>query len=275
MSVGVFEMTAMPPIISSRRHRAVGARTRKALQVRSPNAAVHAFTAGRVTAPGEIVPDNRIQLMPVRKIHADLADVIHLEPADRVAYVDGDFECDRIDLEYDAFAKTYGQKNSSGLVVSGDLKVNGAIINHDKDDGPRLMVGGSLTCNDVVLSGAIVVVQEQLTVLNTLVGVYNHGKLVCAGDARIGFLCSMELSAQFLGTLRARLIIAKSKQLEAPKRESSSFYRVHQENTVDDRAALQLLDPRLLLPDTHLSGVPNLDLLIQWAEAGRPPWATP
>lgn len=65
----------------------------------------------------------------------------------------------------------------AGILVLGDLVIDGALINADIDSGPFLVVQGNLTARAVASGGASIIVRGSANVAECVVGTYNHGGL--------------------------------------------------------------------------------------------------
>lgn len=65
----------------------------------------------------------------------------------------------------------------AGMLVLGDLVIDGALINADIDSGPFLVVQGNLTARAVASGGASIIVHGSAHVAECVIGTYNHGGL--------------------------------------------------------------------------------------------------
>lgn len=85
------------------------------------------------------------------------------------------------DLGMDALA---GQE-IAGIVVDGDLELNGSIMNWEIDTSAAfLWVRGNLHCRDIVFGCMDLVVDGNVTAAGLIVVTYNHGHLLIKGDVR-------------------------------------------------------------------------------------------
>jgi len=83
------------------------------------------------------------------------------------------------DLDMDALA---GQE-VAGIVVDGDLELNGSIINWEIDTiAAFLWVRGNLHCRNIVFGCMDLVVDRHVTASGLIVATYNHGHLLINGD---------------------------------------------------------------------------------------------
>jgi hypothetical protein len=86
---------------------------------------------------------------------------------------------DDIDLD-----ELFCNENVAGIVLDGDLTIEGTIFNWEIDTRATfLVVGGSLTCQNIVAGCADIVVRRDAHVANAVVATYNHGRLEICGDA--------------------------------------------------------------------------------------------
>ncbi len=84
------------------------------------------------------------------------------------------------DLDMDALP---GQGDIAGIVVDGDLELNGSILNWEIDTNAEfLWVRGNLHCENIVLGCMDLVVSGNVTASNLIVATYNHGHLHIEGD---------------------------------------------------------------------------------------------
>ena len=91
---------------------------------------------------------------------------------DNHAVIAGDLQMDR--LPYEAVA---------GIVVDGDLELNGSILNWEKDTiAAFLWVRGNLHCSNIVFGCMDLIVDGNVTASNLIVATYNHGSLHIRGD---------------------------------------------------------------------------------------------
>lgn len=77
----------------------------------------------------------------------------------------------------------------AGIVVRGDLTVEGCLYNYEDDYGPFLLVTGDLTARSVATGGARICVRGALTA-DVVVGVYNHGCVEAKGALRARVVAS-------------------------------------------------------------------------------------
>lgn len=69
-------------------------------------------------------------------------------------------------------------KRLSSFVVNGALRVDGAVLNANSNDGAHLVVLGALHATSVVGGGAYLVMRGPATVTDAVYGHYNDGSLV-------------------------------------------------------------------------------------------------
>lgn len=229
----------------------------------------------------------RPRFVAISKVHADLPPLLHLDPADRVAFIDGDYRCSRLELDYASLQRDFGV-GVAGVVVSGALEVDGAIVNQSVDDGPRLMVGGALSAEHLVVGGSVVVAQGDARLTQSVVGRYNHGLIIFGGALVAPLVCTVEITTKFLEPVDVKLLVAKEAltRFEPGVLERSlvgQWFKVGAgaENTDAVWRALAELDSELFSADMRASmargdigafACPDVDLLAQWALAGRSAW---
>ncbi|MBN9687074.1 MULTISPECIES: leucine-rich repeat domain-containing protein [unclassified Corallococcus] len=77
----------------------------------------------------------------------------------------------------------------TGLIVRGDLTVEGCVLNWENDFGPFLQVHGNLVAKRIAIGGARLHVTGDLTT-EDLVAVYNHGSVCVGGNLKARTLAS-------------------------------------------------------------------------------------
>ncbi|NEW06841.1 hypothetical protein GK047_12555 [Paenibacillus sp. SYP-B3998] len=124
----------------------------------------------------------------------------------------------------------------AGLVIDGQLTVNGSIINSNLDWGPYLIVKGNCHAQNIVSGGAYIRIDGDATVEEAVYGSYNHGELTVGGK------------------LETKIYINEDHCVSAIKGLSSSFAFVEREEArtygEDDSIPSKLkklLTPTLLL----------------------------
>jgi hypothetical protein len=100
-------------------------------------------------------------------------------------------------------AHASASKNIAGLIVDGDLDVDGNILNGEQDFGPTLVVLGSLRARNVGLGGAAVYVAGDLVAAECVHAYYNHGYLRVRGDVRARVVVASEYFGAIDGTIAA------------------------------------------------------------------------
>jgi hypothetical protein len=75
------------------------------------------------------------------------------------------------------------QDNVAGIVLDGDLTIEGSLFNWEIDTTASfLAIGGSLMCRNIVAGCADIVVRVDAKVSNAVVATYNHGHLEIGGE---------------------------------------------------------------------------------------------
>ncbi|WP_404364040.1 leucine-rich repeat domain-containing protein [Corallococcus coralloides] len=77
----------------------------------------------------------------------------------------------------------------TGLIVRGDLTVEGCVLNWENDFGPFLQVHGNLVAKRIAMGGARLHVTGDVTT-GDLVAVYNHGSVFVGGNLKARTLAS-------------------------------------------------------------------------------------
>lgn len=78
-------------------------------------------------------------------------------------------------------AKKIEEIRIEGILINGNLSVNGAVINAEGDYGPFVFVSGDLNCQSLLLGGANVQINGNVTAKEVVMTYYNHGSFNCAG----------------------------------------------------------------------------------------------
>jgi predicted DNA-binding WGR domain protein len=112
---------------------------------------------------------------------------------DRVLVHDGDLTVPHaLWLDYRRGLLALADENEpafAGVLVRGNLTIEGCLVNYEDDYGPFLLVTGDLTAPGVATGGSQICVRGALTA-ETVVGVYNHGSLVAHGPLRAKVVAS-------------------------------------------------------------------------------------
>jgi hypothetical protein len=72
-----------------------------------------------------------------------------------------------------------------GVIVTGNLTVNGSIKNSDMESGPFLLVMGNVAAHNLVAGGAHMVVNGNATIRDVAYGHYNDGSIDINGDLSV------------------------------------------------------------------------------------------
>ncbi|MBJ2123885.1 polymer-forming cytoskeletal protein [Flavobacterium sp. IB48] len=68
-----------------------------------------------------------------------------------------------------------------GIFINGNLSVSGSIINSEGDYGPYIFISGSVNCQSLLLGGANVEINGNVTAKEVVMTYYNHGNFNCSG----------------------------------------------------------------------------------------------
>jgi hypothetical protein len=69
-----------------------------------------------------------------------------------------------------------------GVIISGNLTVNGSIINSNMSDGPFLLVMGNVSAHNLVAGGAYFQINGNANIRGVVYGHYNDGSICIDGD---------------------------------------------------------------------------------------------
>jgi hypothetical protein len=127
--------------------------------------------------------------LPVQWLRfADVKDEIHVagngeQPDDLVLVLPGGARLPgSLELDYHADSLGGGAEGPAvGILVRGDLTIDGSLLNWEDDYGPFLEVHGDLTVRGIATGGSQIHIGGSLTT-EELVGVYNHGRIAIDGD---------------------------------------------------------------------------------------------
>jgi hypothetical protein len=107
-------------------------------------------------------------------------------------YIDGNLL-----LEYD-------RKNDwTGIIVNGNLEVNGCIKNYEGSYGPFLFVTGNLTAKSLIAGGSDIVVKGNVNLENVMLGYQNNGKVRVNGDVKAKIVISENHIMEIMGSISA------------------------------------------------------------------------
>ncbi len=95
-----------------------------------------------------------------------------------------------------------------GIVVDGDLTIDGNLINGEQDFGPGLIVLGDMKAHNIAIAGAPLFVQNSLNVTEVFHGYYNHGSLIVRGGLRAKVFFASEYFGRVLGAIDVQLVDA-------------------------------------------------------------------
>lgn len=110
---------------------------------------------------------------------------------DEVIVFEGDtFLTHDLALDFTADSWPASERGSEvlGLIVTGDLVVDGTILNYDIDCSPFLIVIGNLQARTIDKSSSIIDIAGNCHVENVIYGYYNHGGLHVDGTIQAKYL---------------------------------------------------------------------------------------
>ncbi len=119
---------------------------------------------------------------------SDLMQRYSTEPLPRksctVRLHEGNLEISRLNLDWDSHWKG----TELGLIVTGDLTVEGDIINSNINDGPFLLVQGNVKAKNLLAGGSEIYIAKDATFEELCVGEYNDGVLTIKGALQCALL---------------------------------------------------------------------------------------
>lgn len=89
----------------------------------------------------------------------------------------------------------------AGLIVRGNLTIQGSLLNQEDDFGPFLLVHGNLVARSIATGGSQIRIHGDVTT-EALVGVYNHGSL-CVGGHLVARIVASEHALHVDGAIDA------------------------------------------------------------------------
>lgn len=78
-------------------------------------------------------------------------------------------------------AKKVEEIRIEGVLINGNLSVNGSIINAEGDYGPYVFINGNIICQSLLLGGANVEIKGNIEAKEVVMTYYNHGSFNCTG----------------------------------------------------------------------------------------------
>lgn len=155
------------------------------------------MNAARKQTPDGLLPED----LPVERVRfADVEHEIHAygnseEPDDQVLVLPGGTHLPgSLWLDYREGSLSVGDDEDPivGILVRGDLRIDGCLVNWENDFGPFLEVHGDLTAKAITTGGSQIHIGGSV-VTDELVGVYNHGSIVVDGDLTARVIASEHL----------------------------------------------------------------------------------
>jgi hypothetical protein len=142
--------------------------------------------------------------------HFDLG---HANGDDEVVCFVGNTALASLPLDFQSLDKWLGLPKTHedalrGVIVDGDLDVEGWALNGESDFGPFLLVRGDLRARDLGLGGSQVRIDGSLWAAQTVLGYYNHGFIEVAGDTRAQVIVTEEHLIRLHGAVSADLVVA-------------------------------------------------------------------
>lgn len=113
-------------------------------------------------------------------IDEELYEELH-EDEGEVIFIDGDLAISE-DLDLDHLMEE-SEGEIVGIIVTGNLRVDGGIDNSEGDYGPFLIVKGRTVADHVIGGGSEIYLEKESVIYTLMIGHYNHGILSAKGFA--------------------------------------------------------------------------------------------
>ena len=118
----------------------------------------------------------KYETVPLESLDEDLYSEVH-DDEGSVIFIDGDLALEKLDLD----AISDSDNNIDGIIVNGNLSVDGGIENAEGDYGPFLVVTGRTLADYVMGGGSEIYLEKESFIRTFTVGHYNHGILSLKG----------------------------------------------------------------------------------------------
>jgi hypothetical protein len=112
----------------------------------------------------------------------------------------------RGDLQLDWSAGVFAENNISAILASGDLTIEGRLINLDPEEAPFLLVAGRLSAHEIVKAAAPILVLQSITADRLVFCDSDNGALLVGGDLLTGTLIDCDHEIYVAGDVRAQII---------------------------------------------------------------------
>ena len=93
-----------------------------------------------------------------------------------------------------------------GIIVDGNLTVNGVLFQPDMDNGEHLLVTGNVQVKSINKGGAEFYIKGNLTAEQTIYGYYNHGQLTVEGRTQAVAIFADDHTFKFTGGVSGTII---------------------------------------------------------------------
>lgn len=134
-----------------------------------------------------------------------------------------------IDLDFHEEADKESIQYYKGIIIDGDLRVEGNIFNHEDDYGKFLEVKGDLYVDNLVVGGAQVIVRGDIFVKYFTVQTYNHGTIM-AQALHTPVLIAEERSPELKNEDKIKLLLHDDYPDEPNKFNYSTLNKVFKDN---------------------------------------------
>jgi hypothetical protein len=115
----------------------------------------------------------------------------YVAPAHKFLLVNGNLHLEHdLNLDWGPFEASFGKsaREVRGLIVIGNLTIDGDLLNTDIDSGPLLLTRGNLTANNLRSGGGSIIIGGDASIRDVVFGNYNHGELFILRDLYAGLL---------------------------------------------------------------------------------------
>lgn len=109
------------------------------------------------------------------------------------------------DLDTYKFCKE-GTAPTKGIIVDGNITINGVLFQPDIDYGEVLFVTGNLAAQSINKGGAEFYIKGNVTVEKTIYGYYNHGSLIVEGNTEATTIFAEDHHFTFNGDVQGLVI---------------------------------------------------------------------
>ncbi|TYP73337.1 hypothetical protein [Paenibacillus methanolicus] len=132
----------------------------------------------------------RVQLRQIFSLPSYLDDY-YFDPENRFLVSNGPLVLNRhLPLDWEELERLApeGDRDIHGLVVLGDLTIEGNVLNTNMDSGPLLLVQGNVIARNILAGGSEIFINGDAHIREAVYGYYNHGSIEIAGTLHAGLI---------------------------------------------------------------------------------------